>query len=98
MFEKLEKGRVVLGGVDECYAAAAPAPTPTPAPQAPRHALVRPRSPKLLLSFGVAQVSLLWLVSAGLREGRGVGTGGDGPAWRWQPAPVMQPGWSGPAS
>lgn len=64
MFENLEKGRVVLGVADECYAAAAP--PPPPAPAAARQPLVRPRSPKLLLSFGVAQVSLLWLVSAAL--------------------------------
>lgn len=36
------------------------APTAAASPSA---ALVRPVSPKLLLSFGVAQVSLLWLVS-----------------------------------
>lgn len=41
-------------------------PTEPAAPVAaasPSAALVRPCSPKLLLSFGVAQVSLLWLVS-----------------------------------
>lgn len=50
-------------------ASAEPAKPAAPAAPAaavpPSAALVRPVSPKLLLSFGVAQVSLLWLVSLG---------------------------------
>jgi hypothetical protein len=59
MFVNLEKSRMVLGVVDDNYEQAAPPPQPVATAANP---LVRPRTPKLLLSFGVAQISLLWLV------------------------------------
>lgn len=66
MFEYLEQSSSIPYGAPN---GGPPAPAPAAAVAAdagapgPAAELVRPRSPKLLLSFGVAQVSLLWLVS-----------------------------------
>ena len=74
MFSYLERSRSTLdGGISDSEAAAAAAAAdevaagaaadPYEQQQAAAPPLVRPRSPKLLLSVGVSQVSLLWLVS-----------------------------------
>lgn len=61
MLEYLERSSAIpIGGA----AAPAPAAPPPEPPLPPAQQFVRPRSPKLLVSVGVAQVSLLWLVSA----------------------------------
>jgi hypothetical protein len=78
MFSYLERSRSMMdGGISDSAAASAEAAATAAAEEAAAGAtadpyeqqqaaappLVRPRSPKLLLSVGVSQVSLLWLVS-----------------------------------
>jgi hypothetical protein len=79
MFSYLERSRSMMdGGISDSAAASAEAAAtaaaaeeaaagatadPYEQQQAAAPPLVRPRSPKLLLSVGVSQVSLLWLVS-----------------------------------
>lgn len=64
MFEYVERTRPAVEEGRPAAPAGAAATQAEPPQQAQQQSLARPRSPKLLLSVGVAQVSLLWLVSA----------------------------------